>query len=392
MIGDHVHAFADLFPRPLAKDSEVGSGSLAGLTFAVKDNYGIAGRVTGNGSLRWKETHLPATRTAPVLQQLREAGARLVGVTYMDELAYSILGMNAHFGTPLNPAAPDRIPGGSSSGSASAVAAGLVDFALGTDTGGSVRVPASFCGLLGLRPTHGCLDTSEITPLAPSFDVPGWFARDIETMVRIGSVLGLEEADTASVGEIWCPDTIWAELSTDVRKAFAPVLEKLASVFEPARTEVLPWGSLDQWFEVFRVHQAFEAWQLLGRWIEAAKPEFDSGIGGRFAAARDISLDAFDRASELRSQIRVALGLRMSRATVIAMPTAPGPAPLKASSEIALEAFRTSVLKFTCIAGLNGLPELTLPLVNVDGAPVGLSLLAGKGKEALLFEVARALL
>ena len=164
-------------------------GPLSAMTFAAKDIFDVAGHVTGGGNPDWKATHAPAERTAWVIQTLVDAGANMVGKTHTDELTRGILGVNAHYGTPINPNAPGRVPGGSSSGSAAAVAGGLVDFALGSDTGGSVRIPASFCGLYGLRPTHGRIPLDGILQQAPSYDTIGWFARDVETFARVGSVL-----------------------------------------------------------------------------------------------------------------------------------------------------------------------------------------------------------
>ena len=161
-------------------------GPLSGLTFAAKDIFDVAGHVTGCGNPHWRATHGPAVTNAWVVQTLVDAGATMVGKTITDELTRGIFGENMHYGTPVNPRAPGRVPGGSSSGSASAVAGGLVDFALGSDTGGSVRVPSSFCGLYGLRPTHGRIPLEGMLLQAPSFDTIGWFARDAETFARVG--------------------------------------------------------------------------------------------------------------------------------------------------------------------------------------------------------------
>ena len=166
-----------------------GSGPLDGLSFGLKDLYDVAGRVTGCGNPDWRRTHAPAPSDCSVLARLLDAGARLTGITHTDELAYSLNGENAHYGTPVNPAAPGRIPGGSSSGSASVTAAGLVDFAIGSDTGGSVRIPATYCGLYGIRTTFGAIPLDRCMPLAPSFDTCGWFARDAEIFTRVGAVL-----------------------------------------------------------------------------------------------------------------------------------------------------------------------------------------------------------
>src|SRR6056300_1661103 len=164
-------------------------GELAGLTFAAKDVFDIAGFRTGAGNPDWLRTHPPATITASAVQRLLDAGATLVGKTHTDELTYSLNGENFHYGTPVNPNAPGRIPGGSSSGSAAATAGGLVDFALGTDTGGSVRLPASNCGIFGFRPSHGLIDNDGVVPLSPAFDTVGWFARDGGLLQRVGNIL-----------------------------------------------------------------------------------------------------------------------------------------------------------------------------------------------------------
>src|ERR1700756_1293839 len=164
-------------------------GPLSGLTFAAKDLFDVAGHPTGAGNPDWARSNPVPTRHAWAVQRLLDAGATLVGKTITDEVSLGIVGENAFYGTPVNPRAPSRVPGGSSSGSAAAVAAGLCDTALGTDTGGSVRVPASFCGLYGIRPTHGRLDLSGMLPQAPSSDTTGWFARDAETFARVSAVL-----------------------------------------------------------------------------------------------------------------------------------------------------------------------------------------------------------
>ena len=203
-------------------------GPLAGLTFAAKDLFDVAGHVTGAGNPDWLASHPPAARTAPVVQRLVDAGATMIGKTHTDELSRGIFGENAHYGTPINPKAPDRVPGGSSSGSAAAVAGGLVDFALGTDTGGSVRVPASFCGLYGIRPTHGRLPFDGVMAQAPSFDTIGWFAREPQLLARIATVLlGIEPARTLPRRLVVAEDA-FAIAEPDNARALKPAVDKLA--------------------------------------------------------------------------------------------------------------------------------------------------------------------
>src|SRR6478735_5872506 len=183
---DDIGAFV---PGPRVRVEGRSGGPLAGLTFAAKDLFDVAGVPTGGGNHDWPKGRPVPTRHAWAVQTLLDAGAALVGKTITDEVSLGILGENAFDGTPVNVQAPDRVPGGSSSGSAAAVAAGLCDTALGTDTGGSVRVPASFCGLYGIRPTHGRLNLDGMLPQAPSSDTTGWFARDAGTFARVSSVL-----------------------------------------------------------------------------------------------------------------------------------------------------------------------------------------------------------
>lgn len=180
-------------PGPRLRIEGRPGGPLAGLTFAAKDMFDVAGHPTGGGNPDWARQNPIPDRHARAVQALLDAGCTLVGKTIPDEVSLGILGENAFEGTPGNPAAPGHVPGGSSSGSASAVAAGMCDTALGTDMGGSVRVPASFCGLYGIRPTHGRLDLAGMLPQAPTPDTTGWFARGADALL-VATALALENA------------------------------------------------------------------------------------------------------------------------------------------------------------------------------------------------------
>ncbi|KAI7257790.1 hypothetical protein KC345_g10699, partial [Hortaea werneckii] len=166
-----------------------GHGTLDGLSFTVKDVFAVAGHRSSAGNPDWLRSHEPPAAHAPAVLKLLQAGAALHGAAHTDELMYSLGGENYHYGTPVNPRGEDRIPGGSSSGSAVAVASGSVDFALGTDTGGSVRVPSAYCGVYGFRPTHGAVDMEGVIPLAPGFDTVGWMAGSAELLLKVGEVL-----------------------------------------------------------------------------------------------------------------------------------------------------------------------------------------------------------
>jgi amidase len=368
-----------------------GAGPLVGLTFGVKDFIDIEGHVTGAGNPRWLETHAPATATAPCVTALLAAGATMIGKTISDELAYSLNGDNFHYGTPLNAAAPDRVPGGSSSGSASAVAARLCDFSLGTDSGGSVRIPASYCGVYGIRTTQNLLPLDGVLPFMPSLDTLGWFARDARLFAEVGRLL-LPSARP------WPPlrrlmRAIDAETETDVGAlaALAPAFLAVAAHFgatEPVRVAA---DGLEQWRTQFRLLSAAETWSVNGAWIEAAKPVFGPAIAERFAFAREASkLDV-----ALMHEARAAIGRRLRDLVgddgVICLPTAPGPAPLRHATGEAVEAFRQRAQRLTCIAGLSGLPQISMPAAIVNGAPVGLSLIGPPGRDLDLLTLAVAL-
>lgn len=389
MIDDTVGAFAEILSQPIVE----GKGTLSGLNFAAKDNFELAGRVAGNGNPTWKKTADPSEETSPVLASVLAQGAELVGFTHMDELAYSIIGANAHSGTPVNTAAPERVPGGSSSGSAAAVAASLVDFALGSDTGGSVRVPSAFCGLYGLRTSHGRLSGKGLLPLAPSFDVPGWFARDLEVMQRVADALDITVSGAFDPADIrlWMPEDVWSIVGEDVRAALEPWVVKLEAQFGAVDRSPLPVVSdapmLKDWFEIFRIHQAYEVWQCLGSWVSQNDPVFGPGVSDRFEAASKITFEAFEDAQAKRLTIRNAMDAALTPGKVLVMPTTPGAAPMLDADQAAMQAYREAVMCLTSISGLNGYPELSVPGALVDGAPQGLSLVAPRGCDRDLLEL-----
>src|SRR5882672_8095038 len=206
-----------------------GAGPLAGITFAAKDAFHIAGARTGFGQPDWLRTHEPATETAAAVKLLLAAGADMVAKAQCDELCYSLTGENAHYGAPVNVRAPGRVTGGSSCGSAAAVAGSLVDFSLGTDCGGSIRIPASYCGLIGLRPTHGRVTLDGALPFASSFDVGGWLAQDAMLYETVGAVLLGEDLAPAPTRLIVAEDA-WALVERPVAAALEPALQRVKGV------------------------------------------------------------------------------------------------------------------------------------------------------------------
>src|ERR1700716_214509 len=222
---DDIGAFV---PGPRVRIEGRTGGPLAGLTFAAKDLFDVAGVPTGGDNHDWPTGRPLPTRHAWAVQTLLDAGATLIGKTITDEVSLGILGENPFDGTPVNSAAPDRVPGGSSSGSAAAVTAGICDTALGTDTGGSVRVPASFCGLYGIRPTHGRLDVAGMLPQAPTSDTTGWFARDAATFARVSAVMLGEAIPDQLPQHLVVATDAFALADPDTAMALQPLVAHLA--------------------------------------------------------------------------------------------------------------------------------------------------------------------
>jgi amidase len=381
--------FVGAFCRPIGpRLAGAPAGPLAGLRFAAKDLYDIAGSVTGCGNPDWKTTHAPAERTAPAVRACLDAGAELIGKTHTDELAFSLNGENAHYGTPVNVHAEGRIPGGSSSGSAAATAAGLVDFALGTDTGGSVRVPASYCGICGIRPTHGRTDLTGVMPLAPAFDTVGWFTRDPGLLERIGRLMLRGWRVPGPTTRLLNPRDAWALADPAVRAAARAAFERLLGHFGGVVPATVAPEGFDAWLTAFRHLQGREIWHTHQAWIEGTRPNFGPAIRARFDWAAGITDGQVEAAHKLRDTARAHLdALLPDDGTVMVVPTAPFIAPKRGVPFDQQDEMRARVLKLTCIAGLGGLPQVTLPVAQVAGCPIGLSLIGGRGADEKLLRL-----
>jgi amidase len=368
--------------QPIRGRSE---GPLAGLSVAVKDMYDIAGERTGGGSPAWLAEHAPAKQHSAVVQAALDAGATIVGKTVCDEFLYSVTGANAHYGTPLNPRAPDRVPGGSSSGSAAACAAGCCDIALGSDTGGSMRIPAALCGIYGIRASHGRIDMRGAMAMAPSFDSAGWFASS-PGIFRLGGKVFL--TGTGDLREVR-----HAVILQDAFQNADPAVAALCQAFLKAASQALPdtkeqriaGDEIDTWREAMRVRQAFETWKTYGPFLSRTRTNLGPGIAERMAIAASITVaqceaiagtldQAYRRAKELAEP-----------GTVLILPTAPCIAPLLTTSQQELESYRIGVMRLVCIASISGLPQINIPIGTLNGAPVGISVIGWHhGDEALL--------
>ncbi|ARN82603.1 amidase [Methylocystis bryophila] len=364
------------------------AGPLAGLAFVVKENIDVEGLVSTNGHPEFAASHMAARANAPVVEALLAAGATLVGKTHMDEMAYSLMGANAHYGTPVNGRAPDRHPGGSSSGSAAVVAAGLADFALGTDTAGSCRAPASFCGVFGFRPSHDALSLAGIVPLAPSFDVVGFFARDAATLAKVGDILLPQDPDRRPLAQGLVLADVFADCPQAEGARFVAAMTALAPEL-PMREVALDASFWPQALTHFRNYQAFEAWRSHGAWIEQRRPGFGPGIGERFAYAATVTQAQRLEAEAFREEARPKIEALLGEDGLLVLPTTPFFAPRLDESAEALDAKRYQMFRLFLIASFFGLPQVSLPLAS--DPPLGLSLIGRRGTDRALLALASGL-
>lgn len=377
-------------PGPRLRIAGAAAGPLAGLTFAAKDLFDVAGHPTGGGNPDWARAHPVPTRHAWAVQTLLDAGAELVGKTVTDEVSLGILGENAFDGTPANPAAPGRVPGGSSSGSASAVAAGLCDTALGTDTGGSVRVPASFCGLFGIRPTHGRVPVAGMAAQAPTSDTTGWFTRDGATFARVSAVmLGEAVPDALSTRLLRATDA-FGFADPAVAAALAPMVARLEHLVGTAQDEVMAPPGLSVWSRAQRTLQPVEAWQTFRPWVEAHNPRFAFNVARGLVAAAATPAAEIEWATLMRQEARGRLAYLLPPGTILCLPTTPFPAPEVGLPLPVLDPLRARIGCLCAQGGLAGHPQVSLPGATVDGLPVGLSIIGARGADAALAAVARA--
>ena len=371
------------------RDSRVVAGPLQNMTFAVKDMFDLAGLVTGGGNPDWLASHDPAEVTAPAVQACLAAGAHLIGVAIADEMAFSPFGENVHYGTPLNPAAPERVPGGSSSGSASATAGGLVDFALGTDTAGSVRIPASYCGIYGLRPTHGRIPAEGVMPLAPSFDTVGCFARDAALLQRVGRALLVGGEDEARpIRRLLLLEEAFDLADDAARPALEAAAGRVADCLAPVERITLSDQHYGDWLVHFNTLRPPEIWAALGDWITQTQPKFGAATANRFAAVEAAAGADTTAAKAFRAAVQDQAAALLGDDGLFLLPTVPTVAPLKGRDLNAAKSLRENTFRLSGIAAMLGFPEVTIPLVKVDGCPMGLSLMGPPMSEATLLQAA----
>ncbi|MEK5108869.1 amidase [Cytobacillus sp. FSL K6-0129] len=365
-----------------------GSGPLNGLTFAIKDVFEIENYKNTAGNPHWYHTHEPGQQHATVIESLLKNGARLQGTTHTDELMYSLNGENYHYGTPVNPRSPNRIPGGSSSGSAVAAASGLVDFAIGTDTGGSVRIPSSYCGIFGFRPTHGEVNMNGVIPLAKSLDTIGWMSQNLDTLLKVGEVLiSNEEVKDNPFSHVYFAEEAWQLIDEENKEI---LLDSLKGVSKQVVN--IAADGLAKWSELFRLIQGTEIWQAHGEWINEERPTFGPGIAERFQWTSTLNPSELPALLGKQNVIRGQLSSLLKEDGILVIPTAPGVAPLKNLPSEELEQYRNQLMQLTCIAGITGLPQVTIPFENKDGLPIGLSFIANHHQDIALIKWVREMM
>jgi amidase len=362
-------------------------GPLSGSEFAAKDVFDVAGHVCCAGNPDWLTSHDPAGATATSIERLLGAGATLAGKARCDELTYSVTGRNAHYGTPTNPRAPDRLPGGSSSGSASAVAGGLVEIALGTDTTGSIRTPAALCGIWGLRPTHGGTPSAGVLPLAPTFDTVGALTADPRLLRDTYEVLLDSRAVMPNWERVIQPEDAWALADPAVGEVLA---ERAASLRRDLSRErpVIAEEGLAAWSGAVSTLQAHEIWGVFGGWVERVNPDLGPGVGQRMQGAREVTEEQASRARESCEAFGRRVRDLLGDDGVLVIPTCPTVSPHKDVPEEALTDWRSRVMRLTAPANVSGLPQLAVPAAEVDGLPVGISLIGPPDSELALIDLA----
>ncbi|KAK3155321.1 hypothetical protein QOZ80_2BG0201730 [Eleusine coracana subsp. coracana] len=405
-------AFCDLFeltpppqpPPPAARHL------LAGLTFAVSDNFEIEGYVAGFGNPDWKRTHEAAKRTAVAVTMLQKQGATCVGRTVMDELGFGVTGENLHCGTPINSASPSLIPGGSCSGSAVAVSAQLVDFALGTDTVGDVRIPASFCGLLCFRPSYGVVSTLGTITNSQSLDTIGWFARDPRVLHRVGDILlPAAVGGVKQTRQIVFADDCFEFLKISNQKTVNAIknaiqtlpgyqppkhinigqyicsnIPSLKEFCEPATKLQEGVSALKALSTVMMLLQRYEFKANHEDWVNTVKPKLGLDISTRVLRAVNFTHDNIKSLYAVRNELRAALKNLLKDTGVLVIPTTAG-YPLKKNSKERLSSgFEDRMYAFVGIAALSGCCEATVPLANHSDHHISLSFVAAHGSDKFL--------
>ena len=369
---------------PLSDINLINLGPLSDLTFVVKDMCEIKGFKSSCGNPDFYEKCLPADDFAPFLKDILNKGATLKGITICDEFFYSLIGENGHYGTPANLNAPGCVPGGSSSGSAAALTTDLYDFSIGSDTGGSVRVPASFCGLLGIRPTHNRINTKGVYPMAPTFDTIGWFAKDINTFKKIGfNILNQQDKSKSSFKDFVIAEDILELANSDIINLFNNYINNSFPKIKKIR---LSKHNKDVIADNFRILQGGEIVENVIPWILKNKPKISPEINNRIEMAIKITKDEINQAVKFRENLKKEIELTLPEGLIALFPTTPFSSPKCGQSDEQLSSYRKKLMEFTSIAGMTSRPQISIPKFKDNTGPIGISLLGWRYSDEILLE------
>lgn len=374
------------------------SGNLDNLRFAVKDIIDVDGFITGFGNPSWKETHKKALSNACCVDQLLSEGAHCIGKTHTDEFAFSLLGENHYYGTPINPRTPDRVPGGSSSGSVSAVACGVVDFSLGTDTGGSIRVPASNCGVFGFRPSHGRISVAGVHPFAPTFDTVGVFSNTIDMINDVAQILlASEKTGQQSKPTFYVLEDAFQLSDDEIQETILKKLDETISYESVSFSDIFPKENTMDFKQIFQTYctiQWAEIWNTHGYLITYDKPQLGPHAKKNFHITEELDRSTIQQALRFRWRFFKTINEFLDQNYVLLIPTSPTFAPLKGSigKDRRKGDYYPRTLGLTAISGLARLPQLSIPFTSYEEKPIGLSLLMKKDQDEQLLSYAKEFL
>ena len=358
------------------------TGLLKDLKFVTKDMCDIKNFKTSCGNPDFYKKCKPANDFAPFLKKILNKGAKLKGITICDEFFYSVIGENNHYGTPVNLNAPNCVPGGSSSGSAAALTTNLYDFSIGSDTGGSVRVPASFCGLYGIRPTHGRIDATGVYPMAPSFDTIGWFSRDVDIFKKVGSVLlNKDEASNISFNSYVIAEDLLELAEENLQRQFNEYLNTNLPNLLRIKISIKDKAEIADYF---RILQGGEIKEHVIPWIEKNNPEISTEINNRIKMASNITKDEINLANKFRKDLISEVNISLPKGNIAIFPTTPFSVPLCGQDEYALGASRKKLMSMTSITGMTSRPQISIPKLKDKTGPVGISLLGWENSDEIL--------
>ena len=353
----------------------------SGVTFAVKDNINVAGTASGMGCAAYENVD-DARRSAPIVQRLIDSDFQLVGKLVMHELAFGMTGVNNHSGTPINTLYPDLIPGGSSSGCAAAVASGDVDVAIGTDTGGSIRLPAACCGVVGFKPTYGRLNRDGVSPKTSSLDCVGPFARNVTLIEQAMQAMDAtfvstyqSQAITFGVLDVECEPSTQAE--------FEVALQRISALTN-VRIQKISLPGMEEAFNAGMIFIASEAFAEFG---DLPKEQLGSDIAARLQAASDIDLDQIEHARQIQKAFTQEVSRALLDIDAILLPTLPSkPLELEAAKNGAIDLASSALVR---PFNVSGHPAISLPVASVN--PFSVQLVGALNEDEKLCAIAKQL-